>query len=44
MLENFADLSIATVLLVFDDGEVHCHTFPLAARDDSLLLTGTLKG
>jgi hypothetical protein len=32
MLDNFVDLGAASVLLVFQDGEQLCHTFPLAAR------------
>jgi hypothetical protein len=33
MLDNFADLSAASVHLEFADGEQRCHTFPLAARN-----------
>jgi hypothetical protein len=29
---NLVDLGSASVLLVFEDGEMQCHTFPLAAR------------
>jgi hypothetical protein len=36
MLDRFADFSAASVLLVFEDGEQRCHTFPLAARDDTV--------
>jgi hypothetical protein len=32
MLDNFVDLNNSSVLLVFEDGEQRCHTFPLAAR------------
>jgi hypothetical protein len=33
MLDNFAEIG-GTVLLVFEDGEQRCHSFPLAARED----------
>jgi hypothetical protein len=33
MLDNFVHLGAASVLLVFQDGEQLCHTFPLAARN-----------
>jgi hypothetical protein len=35
MLDNFVDIEGSSVLLVFGDGEQRCHTFPLAAREDS---------
>jgi hypothetical protein len=35
MLDNFVDIEGSSVLLVFEDGEQRCHTFPLAAREDS---------
>jgi hypothetical protein len=35
MLDNFVDIGGSSVLLVFQDGEQQCHTFPLAAREDS---------
>jgi hypothetical protein len=35
MLDNFVDLGASSVLLVFQDGQQLCHTFPLAARNDS---------
>jgi hypothetical protein len=41
MLESFVEIG-GSVLLVFEDGEQRCHTFPLAARYDrySILLKG----
>jgi hypothetical protein len=30
---NYVDFADASVLLVFEDGEQICHTFPLAARE-----------
>jgi DNA segregation ATPase FtsK/SpoIIIE-like protein len=37
LLDKFVDIGAASsVLLVFSDGEQLCHTFPLAAREDSL--------
>jgi hypothetical protein len=42
---NLVDLGPASVLLVFEDGEQHCHTFPLAARYGHQFLTHeVLKG
>jgi hypothetical protein len=35
MLDNFVDLGTDSVLLVFEDGEERCNTFPLASREDS---------
>jgi hypothetical protein len=35
---NFVDLGGSSVLLVFQDGKQRCHTFPLAARENSLPL------
>jgi hypothetical protein len=35
MMDNFVDLGADSVLLVFEDGEERCHTFPLAAREDN---------
>jgi hypothetical protein len=32
MLDNFVDIGPSSVILVFEDGEQRCHTFPLAAR------------
>jgi hypothetical protein len=32
MCDNFVDIGPSSVLLVFEDGELHSHTFPLAAR------------
>ena len=32
MLDNFLDIGPSSVILVFEDGEQRCHTFPLAAR------------
>jgi hypothetical protein len=36
MLDNFVDLGAASVLLIFQDGELRCHTFPLAAREGTV--------
>ena len=36
MLNNFVDIGPSSVLLVFEDGEQRCHTFPLASRLDAL--------
>jgi hypothetical protein len=37
LLDKFVDIGAASsVLLVFSDGEQLCHTFPLAARENSL--------
>jgi len=33
MLDHFVDIGPSSVLLVFEDGEQRCHTFPLAARN-----------
>ena len=32
MLDTFVDIGPSSVVLVFEDGELRCHTFPLAAR------------
>jgi hypothetical protein len=34
MVDNFVDLKLSSVLIVFKDGEQKCHAFPLAARND----------
>jgi hypothetical protein len=36
MLDSFVDIGPSSVLLVFADGELTCHSFPLAARQGSL--------
>jgi hypothetical protein len=33
MVDNFVDLKLSSVLIVFKDGEQKCHAFPLAARN-----------
>ena len=33
MLDTFVDIGPSSVVLVFEDGELRCHTFPLAARN-----------
>ncbi len=32
MFDSFADIGPSSVLLICGDGELKCHTFPLAAR------------
>jgi hypothetical protein len=34
MLDNFVEIGGSSVLMVFEDGEQRCHSFPLAARED----------
>jgi hypothetical protein len=36
MVDNFVDLKLSSVLIVFKDGEQKCHAFPLAARKNPL--------
>jgi hypothetical protein len=38
MLNNFVDVERGSILLVFQDGEQLCHTFPLAARQTGSLI------
>jgi hypothetical protein len=33
MVDDFVDLKLSSVLIVFKDGEQKCHAFPLAARN-----------
>ena len=33
MLDTFVDIGPSSVVLVFEDGELRCHTFPLASRN-----------
>jgi hypothetical protein len=33
MAESFVDMKVNSVLIVFENGEQKCHTFPLAARN-----------
>jgi len=33
VVDNFVDLKLSSVLIVFKDGEQKCHAFPLAARN-----------
>jgi hypothetical protein len=33
MLDQFVDIGGSSVVLVFEDGELRCHSFPLAARE-----------
>ena len=35
MLNTFVDIGPSSVVLVFEDGELRCHTFPLAARNSN---------
>ena len=35
MLDTFVDIGPSSVVLVFEDGELRCHTFPLAARNSN---------
>jgi hypothetical protein len=37
MVDNFVDLKLSSVLIVFKDGEQKCHAFPLAARKSPLV-------
>ncbi len=33
MVDNFVDMKLGSILIVFEDGEQKCHAFPLAARN-----------
>jgi hypothetical protein len=33
MVDNFVDMKLGSILIVFQDGEQKCHAFPLAARN-----------
>jgi hypothetical protein len=33
MVDNFFDMKLGSILIIFEDGEQKCHTFPLAARN-----------
>jgi hypothetical protein len=33
MVDNFVDMKLGSILIIFQDGEQKCHAFPLAARN-----------
>jgi hypothetical protein len=37
MVDNFVDIKLGSILIVFQDGEQKCHAFPLIARNAFLV-------